>query len=417
MYNPDGPWPRRRIRPSSLRPFEAPALTRLSGCGRVDEPAVKAGAGSGFAAPQVTPSVGGSHRQRGGQRGLPARGHGPRPALGQLGGAELRLVLVDAGLDRRRQSWTRPRPAALGQRRRRWRCSSWWSASRSPGRSPSGELRDRRNVAAPALGALGGLMVPIAHLPGREPLRPGGARLGHRHVDRHRLRARHPRAVRPALPRPAAAVPADARPIVDDIGAITVMALFYTDDLRTWTRSSSPALLLAVLVGLRWARCLAADARMSSSGIALWLAVHRLRRPPDPGRSARRPARCPRNRCTVSQLERTREYGRALRREPVRRAGPTGRAGRIRDRAGGRAAAAHRCTRGRPTSWCRCSVWPTPGYAWTARRCAHAAALAGHPRDHVAPGAGQHHRHHRRAPAGPEDRARHPAGRVRCSRT
>ena len=42
-----------------------------------------------------------------------------------------------------------------------------------------GELRDRRNVAAPALGALGGLMVPAADLPGGQPLRarraPAGA--------------------------------------------------------------------------------------------------------------------------------------------------------------------------------------------------------------------------------------------------
>src|SRR3954463_1702602 len=115
----------------------------------------------------------------------------------------------------------------------------------------AGELRDRRNIAAPALGALGGLAVPaliywtINH---SGPASAGWgivmstdtafvlgilALFGPRCPDRLRLFLL-------------------TLAIVDDIGAITVMAVFYSGDL------SVPALavaagLIAVLLGLRWA--------------------------------------------------------------------------------------------------------------------------------------------------------------------
>ena len=60
--------------------------------------------------------------------------------------------------------------------------------------------------------------------------------------------------------------------IVDDIGAISVMALFYTGDLHVPALLVS-AVLVAVLLGLRWAGRLAADA-LRAVGVALWLAVH-----------------------------------------------------------------------------------------------------------------------------------------------
>ncbi len=94
----------------------------------------------------------------------------------------------------------------------------------------TGELRDRRNLAAPALGALGGLVVPAAVYLAFNPSGPASAGwgivmstdtafvlgilalFGPRCPDRLRLFLL-------------------TLAIVDDIGAISVMALFYSDDL------------------------------------------------------------------------------------------------------------------------------------------------------------------------------------------
>jgi Na+/H+ antiporter NhaA len=101
--------------------------------------------------------------------------------------------------------------------------------------------------------------------------------------------------------------------IVDDIGAITVMALFYSGDLRVPALLMSAA-LVAVLVGLRWAGVWRLTPYVLT-GLALWLAVHESgvhgtlagvvlglllpSRPPPP-----------------EVVERTRDYGRALREQP-----------------------------------------------------------------------------------------------------
>src|SRR5215212_2573992 len=135
----------------------------------------------------------------------------------------------------------------------------------------TGELRDRRNVAAPALGALGGLVLPALIYLAFNPSGPASAGwgivmstdtafvlgvlalFGPRCPDRMRLFLL-------------------TLAIVDDIGAISVMALFYSGDLR------APALLvsaglIAVLVGLRWAGVWRLTPYVLT-GIALWLAVH-----------------------------------------------------------------------------------------------------------------------------------------------
>ena len=101
----------------------------------------------------------------------------------------------------------------------------------------TGELRDRRNVAAPALGALGGLVVPALIYLAFNPSGPASAGwgivmstdtafvlgvlalFGPRCPDRMRLFLL-------------------TLAIVDDIGAISVMALFYSGDLHV------PALLV-----------------------------------------------------------------------------------------------------------------------------------------------------------------------------
>src|SRR5215207_4128598 len=175
-----------------------------------------------------------------------------------------------------------------------------------------GELRDRRNVAAPALGALGGLAVPALIYLAVNPSGPASAGwgvvmstdtafvlgilalFGPRCPDRLRLFLL-------------------TLAIVDDIGAITVMALFYTDGVDL-TALAVAAGLVAVLLGLRWAGVWRL-APFVLVGVALWVAVYASgvhptlagvlvglllpARPPDP-----------------EVVERTREYGRALREAP-----------------------------------------------------------------------------------------------------
>jgi NhaA family Na+:H+ antiporter len=176
----------------------------------------------------------------------------------------------------------------------------------------TGELRDRRSLAAPALGALGGLAVPalIYWLINRSGPASAGwgivmstdtafvlgilALFGPRCPDRLRLFLL-------------------TLSIVDDIGAITVMALFYSGNLSVPALVISAA-LVAVLVGLRWLGVWRLTPYVLT-GIALWLAVHASgvhatlagvllglllpSRPPEP-----------------EIVERTREYGRALRESP-----------------------------------------------------------------------------------------------------
>src|SRR4029450_13464666 len=114
-----------------------------------------------------------------------------------------------------------------------------------------GELRDRRNLAAPALGALGGLVVPALIYLAINPSGPASpgwgvvmstdtafvlgilALFGPRCPDRLRLFLL-------------------TLAIVDDIGAILVMALFYSGELDP-TALGIAGLLTAMLLGLRWA--------------------------------------------------------------------------------------------------------------------------------------------------------------------
>jgi Na+/H+ antiporter NhaA len=176
----------------------------------------------------------------------------------------------------------------------------------------TGELRDRRNLAAPALGALGGLAVPALIYFALNPSGPASAGwgivmstdtafvlgilalFGPRCPDRLRLFLL-------------------TLAIVDDIGAISVMALFYSGHLDL-TALGIAGLLTAVLLVLRWAGVWRLTPYVLV-GIALWLAVYASgvhatlagvvlglvlpSRPPDP-----------------EVIERTRAYGRALREAP-----------------------------------------------------------------------------------------------------
>jgi NhaA family Na+:H+ antiporter len=176
----------------------------------------------------------------------------------------------------------------------------------------TGELSNRRAVAAPALGAIGGLAVPALlylTLNHSGPASSGWgivmstdtaftlgvlALFGPRCPDRLRLFLL-------------------TLAIVDDIGAIAVMALFYTDTIAV------PALLVAlalvaVLVVMRWMGVWRLTPYVLV-GVALWLAVH------ESGVHATLagvvlglvvPARPPSRR----EVQRTEAFGRALREAP-----------------------------------------------------------------------------------------------------
>ncbi|MGY1740691.1 MULTISPECIES: Na+/H+ antiporter NhaA [unclassified Blastococcus] len=176
----------------------------------------------------------------------------------------------------------------------------------------TGEMRDRRSVAAPALGALGGLVVPaviyLAFNAGGEASAGWGivmstdtafvlgvlALFGPRCPDRLRLFLL-------------------TLAIVDDIGAITVMALFYSDDLVLPALAVS-AVLVAAVVALRWAGVWRLWPYVVL-GTALWVAVH------ESGVHATlagvvlgllMPSRPPPH----EEVQRTSAYGRALREQP-----------------------------------------------------------------------------------------------------
>jgi NhaA family Na+:H+ antiporter len=135
----------------------------------------------------------------------------------------------------------------------------------------SGELRDRRTVAVPALGALGGLAVPallyLAFNAGTDAAHGWGvvmstdtaflvgilALFGPACPDRLRLFLL-------------------TLAIVDDIGAITVMAVFYNDGVDAPALGISAALVV-VLLALRWLRVWRLTPYVVV-GVALWVAVH-----------------------------------------------------------------------------------------------------------------------------------------------
>ncbi|WP_448061696.1 Na+/H+ antiporter NhaA [Cellulomonas hominis] len=135
----------------------------------------------------------------------------------------------------------------------------------------SGELRDRRTVAVPALGALGGLMVPalifLAFNGGTDAAQGWGvvmstdtaflvgvlALFGPACPDRLRLFLL-------------------TLAIVDDIGAITVMAVFYNDGVDLTALAIAGILVVALLV-LRWMRVWQLTPYVAV-GVLLWLAVN-----------------------------------------------------------------------------------------------------------------------------------------------
>lgn len=134
-----------------------------------------------------------------------------------------------------------------------------------------GELRDRRTIIVPALGALGGLALPALIYSAFEHTGPAAAGWGiPMSTDTAFLVGvlalfgpRCPDQLRLFLLTLA---------IVDDIGAITVMAVFYTDDVSLPALAVA-AVLVAALIGLRMARVWRL-LPYALVGMALWLAVY-----------------------------------------------------------------------------------------------------------------------------------------------
>jgi Na+:H+ antiporter, NhaA family len=133
-----------------------------------------------------------------------------------------------------------------------------------------GELRDRRTVAVPALGAIGGLLVPVliylAFTAGTDATHGWGvvmstdtaflvgilALFGPACPDRLRLFLL-------------------TLAIVDDIGAITVMAVFYSDDVDLVALGAA-ALVVAGMLAMRWLRVWQLMPYVIA-GVVLWFAV------------------------------------------------------------------------------------------------------------------------------------------------
>ena len=134
-----------------------------------------------------------------------------------------------------------------------------------------GELRDRRAVALPALAALGGMLVPALVYAAFNAGGPGAAGWG------------IPMATDIAFAMGVAAllggrVPSPVKvllltlAIVDDIGAIAVIAVFYTDDLRP--RMLLVAAAIAALVWAMYRVNVTLAVLYVIAGGALWLAVY-----------------------------------------------------------------------------------------------------------------------------------------------
>ena len=132
-----------------------------------------------------------------------------------------------------------------------------------------GEMRYPRQAALPIAAALGGALVP-ALVYAAINWAGTGARLGHPHGDGHRLFARDPEPLGGRV-RPLLLVFLTAFAIVDDILAVLVIAIFYTESID-W-----PALGIAVaLLGILAVANLAGFHRWpvyAVIGLGVWLAM------------------------------------------------------------------------------------------------------------------------------------------------
>jgi NhaA family Na+:H+ antiporter len=134
-----------------------------------------------------------------------------------------------------------------------------------------GELRDRRAVALPALAALGGMVVPAAIYAAFNAGGPGADGWGIPMATDIAFAMGVVALLGGRVPPPVKVLLLTLA-IVDDIGAIGVIAVFYTDHLR-------PSLLLvaaglALLVWVMYRVNVTSAVLFVAAGMALWLAVY-----------------------------------------------------------------------------------------------------------------------------------------------
>ena len=136
-----------------------------------------------------------------------------------------------------------------------------------------GELNSVRRAAAPGIAALGGMIVPAADLRRPQPRRPGGARgwavpvatdIAFALAAISLLGKRVPAALKVFL---------TALAILDDLGAILVIAIFYTRSLD-WQALGFAAAILAALWGMNRAGIRALTPYLVG-GALLWAAIDR----------------------------------------------------------------------------------------------------------------------------------------------
>src|SRR4029453_10733706 len=148
---------------------------------------------------------------------------------------------------------------SLGRPRNQTRTAGWRVVIFEAG-GASNCLRDRRHDRA------GGVLLDIQYD------QPRRGWLGHSHGDRHRLRFGRPRFDCPARADWGQSISDRALAIVDDMGAVLVIALFYSSGIA-WGALGGAAVMVLILVGFNamgvrqvWPYLL--------GGLVLWYFVH-----------------------------------------------------------------------------------------------------------------------------------------------
>ena len=136
----------------------------------------------------------------------------------------------------------------------------------------AGELSTPRQAALPIAGALGGMIVPAAIYVLITLGDAGREGLGHSDGHRHRLRARRAGARRHRGVPTGAKVFLTALAIVDDMGAVIVIALFYTAQVN-WPALGAALGVYVVLIAFNRLNVRALTPYLAL-GVVLWFFVH-----------------------------------------------------------------------------------------------------------------------------------------------
>jgi Na+:H+ antiporter, NhaA family len=134
-----------------------------------------------------------------------------------------------------------------------------------------GELRDRHRAMLPVCAALGGMVVPALIYVAFNAGGPGSEGWGIPMATDIAI-AVGVMSLMGSRVSPSLKLFVLALAIVDDIGAIVVIAVFYTDDIEGWALLGACGLVLAVAVMRRVG--IRSTAAYAVAGVALWLALH-----------------------------------------------------------------------------------------------------------------------------------------------